>query len=61
MKKGMKTYNRKDVVDFMTAFGCVKKNKYIDYNKFCFNSNTKYELEEYDNLLNYDEDLGYTR
>lgn len=40
---------------------CVKKNKYIDYNKFCFNSNTKYELEEYDNLLNYDEDLGYTR
>lgn len=40
MKKGMKTYNRKDVVDFMTAFGFVKKNKYKG-------DDVVYEHEEY--------------
>lgn len=40
---------------------CTKKNKNIDYEKFCFNYDTKYELEEYDNLLNYEEERRYTR
>ena len=40
---------------------CTKKNKNIDYDKFCFNYDVKYDLEDYDNLLNYEEEKGRTR